>query len=98
MKRKNSKRIVENSISLIYIFNAEKNVVDSNQAGLDLLEYSRDELMKMNISDAKHFDRHFQTQAIGMPNELQHVLLNLYINASQSMPAGDSKGVEYGKN
>ncbi len=45
------RRVFENSISAIYIYDVEKNFIDSNQAGLDLLGYSRDELMKMSIPD-----------------------------------------------
>ena len=33
------------------MFDAEKNFVESNQAGLDLLGYSRDELLSMSIPD-----------------------------------------------
>jgi two-component system, cell cycle sensor histidine kinase and response regulator CckA len=41
----------DESVAAIYIFDNEKNFVDSNQAGLDLLGYSREELLSMSIPD-----------------------------------------------
>ncbi len=41
--------IFDESVAAIYVFDAEKNFIDSNQAGLDLLGYSREELLSMSI-------------------------------------------------
>jgi PAS domain S-box-containing protein len=43
--------IFDESITAIYIFDTKKYFIDSNQAGLDLLGYSREELIKMSIPD-----------------------------------------------
>ncbi len=43
--------IFDESVTAIYLFDAQKNFVDSNQAGLNLLGYSRDELLKMSIPE-----------------------------------------------
>lgn len=43
--------IFDESVAAIYLFDDKKNFIDSNQAGLDLLGYTRDELMKMSIPD-----------------------------------------------
>jgi two-component system, cell cycle sensor histidine kinase and response regulator CckA len=43
--------IFDESVASIYLFDNKKNFIDSNQSGLDLLGYTRDELMKMSIPD-----------------------------------------------
>ena len=43
--------IFDESVAAIYVFDARKRFVDSNQAGLDLLGYSREELLSMSIPD-----------------------------------------------
>lgn len=43
--------IFDESIAAVYVFDREKNFIDSNQAGLDLLGYSREELLGKSISD-----------------------------------------------
>ena len=43
--------IFNESIATIYVFDNKKNFIDTNQAGLDLLGYSREELLGMGISD-----------------------------------------------
>ena len=43
--------IFDESVATVYVFDAEKNFIDSNQAGLDLLGYSREELLSMSIPD-----------------------------------------------
>ena len=43
--------IFDESITTIFIFDSDKNFVDANQAGLDLLGYSREELLRMSIPD-----------------------------------------------
>ncbi len=43
--------IFDESIAAIYIFNKEKKFIDSNQAGLELLGYSREQLLSMSIPD-----------------------------------------------
>ena len=45
------KRIYENSITPIYTFDKNKRFVDSNPAGLEVLGYSLEELLKLSISD-----------------------------------------------
>ena len=43
--------IFDDSIAAIYIFDEKKNFIDSNKAGLDLLGYSKVELLNMSIPD-----------------------------------------------
>jgi len=43
--------LFDESLTAAYVFDAKKNFVDANQAGLELLGYSRDELLKMSIPD-----------------------------------------------
>jgi PAS domain S-box-containing protein len=43
--------IFDESIAAIYVFDAQKRFVDSNQAGLDLLGYTREELLDLSIPD-----------------------------------------------
>ena len=43
--------IFDESVATIYLFDNEKNFIDTNQAGLDLLGYSREELLSMCIAD-----------------------------------------------
>jgi PAS domain S-box-containing protein len=43
--------IFDESIASVYVFDEKKHFIDSNQAGLDLLGYSRDELFSMSIHD-----------------------------------------------
>ncbi len=43
--------IFNESVAAIYVFDAEKKFIDSNQAGLDLLGYTREELLNMSIAD-----------------------------------------------
>jgi PAS domain S-box-containing protein len=43
--------IFDESITAIYVFDTKKSFINSNQAGLDLLGYSREELMHMSIPD-----------------------------------------------
>ncbi|MHC4165621.1 MAG: PAS domain S-box protein [Planctomycetota bacterium] len=43
--------IFDESIASVYVFDEKKNFINSNQAGLDLLGYSRDELLSMSIPD-----------------------------------------------
>lgn len=43
--------IFDESVATVYIFDNEKNFIDSNLAGLDLLGYSREELLWMSIPD-----------------------------------------------
>ncbi len=45
------RELFDESVAAIYLFDAQKNFIDSNQAGLDLLGYSREELSTMSISD-----------------------------------------------
>ncbi len=39
------------SVVAVYVFDGNKNFVDSNQAGVDLLGYTREELLNMSIPD-----------------------------------------------
>jgi PAS domain S-box-containing protein len=43
--------LFEESIAVVYVFDRKKNFIDSNQAGLDLVGYSREELLAMHISE-----------------------------------------------
>ena len=43
--------IFDESVTTIYLFDKDKRFIDSNQAGLDLLRYSREELLSMSIPD-----------------------------------------------
>jgi PAS domain S-box-containing protein len=43
--------LFEQSIAVVYAFDRKKNFIDTNQAGLDLVGYSREELLAMHISD-----------------------------------------------
>ena len=43
--------IFDESIAVVYVFDNTKNFVNTNQAGLDLLGYSREELLQMSIPD-----------------------------------------------
>ncbi len=43
--------LFDESIAAVYLFDEKKNFLDSNQAGLDLLGYSREELLSMSIPD-----------------------------------------------
>jgi diguanylate cyclase (GGDEF)-like protein/PAS domain S-box-containing protein/putative nucleotidyltransferase with HDIG domain len=43
--------IFDESIATVYVFDAKKNFINANQAGLDLLGYSREELLHMSIPD-----------------------------------------------
>jgi len=43
--------LFEQSEAAIFIFDALKNFIDTNQAGVALLGYSKDELLQMSISD-----------------------------------------------
>ncbi|NHI93446.1 MAG: PAS domain S-box protein [Candidatus Lokiarchaeota archaeon] len=45
------KGIFNESVVAIYVFDAEKKFINSNQAGLDLLGCSRDELLGINLPD-----------------------------------------------
>ncbi|RLJ17879.1 hypothetical protein DJ030_12800 [bacterium endosymbiont of Escarpia laminata] len=48
--------IFTESVTAIYIFDRDKNFIDTNEAGIELLGYSRDELLNMSIPevDADH--------------------------------------------
>ena len=43
--------LFDESIAAVYLFDNKKNFLDSNQAGLDLLGYPREELLSMSIPD-----------------------------------------------
>ena len=43
--------IFDESIAAVYLFDEKKNFLDSNQAGLDLLGYSREELLNTSMPD-----------------------------------------------
>ncbi len=45
------RRLFDESIACVYLFDEKKHFLDSNQAGLDLLGYSREELLNMSITD-----------------------------------------------
>ncbi|MBW2735563.1 MAG: response regulator [Deltaproteobacteria bacterium] len=41
----------EHSVAAIYVFDNNKSFIDTNQAGIELLGYSKDELLQMSIPD-----------------------------------------------
>ncbi|MDP8208467.1 MAG: PAS domain S-box protein [Candidatus Electryonea clarkiae] len=43
--------LFDESVAAVYVFDTEKNFLDTNQSGLDLLGYPRDELLKLSIPD-----------------------------------------------
>ena len=43
--------IFDESVTAIYVFDKDKHFLDSNQAGLDLLGYSREELLRLSMPD-----------------------------------------------
>ena len=43
--------IFDESIAAVYVFDNKKNFINTNQAGLDLIGYSREELLHMSIPD-----------------------------------------------
>ena len=43
--------IFDESVAAVYVFDGNKNFIDSNQAGLELLGYSKEELLSMSIPD-----------------------------------------------
>jgi len=45
------KGIYSESVAAIYLFDNQKNFIDTNQAGIDLLGYSRKELLELQIKD-----------------------------------------------
>jgi PAS domain S-box-containing protein len=45
------KGFFDGSVVASYLFDTQKNIVDVNQAGVDLLGYTRDEMLTMGISD-----------------------------------------------
>ncbi len=47
----NYRGLFDESVAVVYVFDNNKNFINSNQAGLDLLGYTRDELLHMSIPD-----------------------------------------------
>jgi PAS domain S-box-containing protein len=43
--------IFHEAIAPVFVFDSDKNFIESNQAGLDLLGYSMEELLNMNVQD-----------------------------------------------
>ncbi len=43
--------IFDESVTAIYVFDKDKHFLDSNQAGLDLLGYSREEFLRLSMPD-----------------------------------------------
>jgi PAS domain S-box-containing protein len=43
--------IFDESVAAVFVFDASKNFIDANQSGLDLLGYSRQELLHMSIPE-----------------------------------------------
>ena len=43
--------IFDESVAAVYVFDNKKNFINSNKAGLDLLGYSREELLQLSIPD-----------------------------------------------
>ncbi len=43
--------LFDDSLAAVYVFDGQKHFIDSNKAGLELLGYSREELLKLSIED-----------------------------------------------
>jgi len=50
-KEQKYRGLFDESIAAIYLYDEKKNFLDSNEAGLDLIGYSREELLCMSIPD-----------------------------------------------
>ena len=93
--------IFNESVAAIYVFDPDKNFIDSNQAGLDLLGYSREALLKMSIPDvdADHgavVPAHNQLLSGGRIVNFEHRLIHkdghIITVLNNSRPLTDSQG------
>ena len=93
--------IFNDSVATIYVFDHEKNFMDSNQAGLDLLGYSREELFNMSIADvdADHgavvpAHKHLLSggRIVNFEHRLVHKDGHIITVLNNSRPLLDSKG------
>ncbi|MBN2065858.1 MAG: PAS domain S-box protein [Candidatus Thermoplasmatota archaeon] len=93
--------LFDESIVAVYLFDTEKNFIDSNQAGLDLLGYSREELMKMSIPDVDadpivvlpaHKNLFDGGRLINYEHQLKHKDGRIITVLNNSRPIIDSEG------
>lgn len=93
--------IFDESVAAIYVCDNEKNILDCNQAGLDLLGYSREELIGMNMFDLVHDPEaekmtHLQLLDGGRIINFEHQLIRkdgkIITVLNNSRPLTDSNG------
>ncbi len=93
--------IFNESVATIYVFDHDKNFIDSNQAGLDLLGYSREELLNMSIADVDADQgavvpahRHLLSggRIVNFEHRLVHKDGHIITVLNNSRPLTDSKG------
>ncbi|MCP5044211.1 MAG: PAS domain S-box protein, partial [bacterium] len=93
--------LFDGSIAAAYVFDADKKFVDTNQAGLDLLGYSRTELMRLHISDVtadpelvcpEHLELAAGTATTSVEHRLKHKDGNTIDVLGKSMPLLDPAG------
>ena len=77
--------LFDESIAAVYLFDEKKNFIDSNQAGLDLLGYSRDELLTMSVSDVD------ADSIVALPAQDQVLSGNRIINYEHKLKRKDGK-------
>ena len=77
--------LFDESIAAVYLFDETKNFIDSNQAGLNLLGYSRDELLTMSVSDVD------ADSIVALPAQDQVLSGNRIINYEHKLKRKDGK-------
>jgi len=93
--------LFDESITTVYVFDEKKNFINSNQAGLDLLGYSREELMTMSIPDVDadpvivlpaHEELLSGGQLINYEHKLRRKNGNIVTVLNNSIPLTDAQG------
>jgi len=51
MSEEKYRGLFDDSVAAVFVFDSEKNFIDTNQAGIDFLGYSRNEILSMCIAD-----------------------------------------------
>ncbi len=75
------------SITAVYVFDSNKNFVDVNEAGLNLLGYSREELLRMSIPDVD------ENSTVVLPAHEQRLSGERLINFEHKLRRKDGKVV-----
>ncbi|MFA6062538.1 MAG: PAS domain S-box protein [Gallionella sp.] len=97
----NYRGLFDESVAVVYVFDNKKNFINSNQAGLDLLGYSRNELLAMSIPDVDAdplevlpaHDRLAQGgRLVNFEHKLRHKDGTLITVLNNSRPLHDSQG------